>query len=78
MECCPVSAEGCRAILKVRDAPQRVFRVLSQPHILEPKVDQYQIDIVDALVRFAPEHGITWYVMDTRPHALILTFDCQS
>lgn len=68
MECRPVSAEGCRAILKVGDASQRVFRVLSHGHILESKIDQYQIDIVDALVRFAPEHGITWYV--TSKHSI--------
>ena len=64
MECRPMLADGCRAILKVRDAPQRVFRVLSQVHILESKADQYHIDIVNALVRFAPDHGITWCVTE--------------
>lgn len=55
-------AEGCRAILMVPNAAQRVFHVLSQKHVLDSNVEQYQIDIVDALVRFAPEHGLTWYV----------------
>lgn len=55
-------AEGCHAILKVRDAPQRVFRVLSQVRILQSH--RYQIDIVNALVRFAPDYGITWCVKE--------------
>ena len=62
----PVLAEGCRAILKVPNAPLRVFRALSKVQSLENRVDQYEIDIVDALVRFAPEYGITWYVTGNR------------
>ena len=58
IECRPALAEGCRAILKVPDAPLRVFRALSKVQGLENRVDQYEIDIVDALVRFAPEYGI--------------------
>ena len=71
IECYPVSAEGCRAILNVPDAPQRVFRALSKVQGLRPRVDQYEIDIVDALVRFAPEYGITWYITGNRTIILL-------
>ena len=71
IECRPVLAEGCRAILKVPDAPQRVFRALSKVQGLQPRVYQYEIDIVDALVRFAPEYGITWYVTGNRTIMLL-------
>ena len=71
IECRPVLAEGCRAILKVPDAPQRVFRALSNVQSLETRVHQYEIDIVDALVRFAPEYGITWHVMGNRTIILL-------
>ena len=71
IECCPVLAEGCRAILRVPDAPQRVFRALSKVQSLGTRVHQYEIDIVDALVRFAPEYGIKWYVMGNRTIMLL-------
>ena len=53
-----MSAEGCHVILKVQDAPQCVFCMLSQVYILW--FHQYQIIIINALVGFAPDYGITW------------------
>ena len=64
IEYCPVLAKGCLAISKVDDAPERLFRLLSQPHIFGSL--QFQIDIVDALVRFVPEYEITWHVTGNR------------